>query len=202
MNTPREQLDGLRRGARAHAGRRVASSWSQAPSEARDARPERIPPSSALRWASAREYSLRSAARAGHRAATSWSMCERRSAGGPFDQLQAIRQEHAHQRPEAELEDPLDAGAVGAHPLRRLGGAGAPRRSRRPARGARRRRAAARSRASPGRRSAPARARCASAGSVPCSRSRCASSRLLLPAPLGPWTTLRPSRRGCASARG
>ena len=44
--------------------------------------------------------------------------------GRAFDQLQAIGQEHAHERPEGDVQDALHAGAVGAHALRRLGRAG------------------------------------------------------------------------------
>ena len=54
------------------------------PASPREARPERIRPSSALRCASTREYSRRSPARSGQSAATTWSRWARRSAGGPL----------------------------------------------------------------------------------------------------------------------
>ena len=74
-------------------------------------------PSSALRWARAREYSPRSAARAGQRAATSWSMCERRSAGGPLTSSRRSGRNTLTSGRKARSRTPLDGGAVGAHAL-------------------------------------------------------------------------------------
>ena len=62
----------------------TASSRSHVDSVASDARPERMRPSSALRWASTREYCRRVSARNGQIAATTWSRCALRTAGGPL----------------------------------------------------------------------------------------------------------------------
>ena len=81
-------------------------------------------PSSALRWASTREYSRRSLARSGQIAATTWSRCARRTAGGTLQELQAVRLEDAQERPELDVQQALDGRAVGGHALGRAGAVG------------------------------------------------------------------------------
>ena len=59
----------------------------------------------------------RVAARAGHIAATTWSRCARRSAGGALHELEAVGQEDGDERA-GWTSDALDRRAVDLHPLR------------------------------------------------------------------------------------
>ena len=182
---------------------RLASSRSHVESVACEARAERMRPSSALRWASTREYSP-----AGVRARRPDGgdhLVEVGSAEGrrPLHELETIGQEDAHERPDVDVEQALDGGSVGGHPLDRHDGMPArPRRSEAHAQLVRRarRRGVARRRAPPGRRSARARDRCAVRGERAVQPKYSASSRFDLPAPFGPWTTVRPSPRRASRA--
>ena len=113
-----------------------------------------------------------------------------------LDQLEPVGQEDAHQRPGVDVEQALDGRAVGAHPLG-LPGLEADRElvRRRP----RRRRARP-----PAWRPAPKRTTSRSFAvrhERPVQPKYSASSRLVLPAPLGPDTTVRPSPSATSRCR-
>ena len=67
----------------------------------------------------AREQSRRVATRGGQRAATSWSRVRAAERGRALDKFQALRREHAHQRPLLHVCETLNRGAIDGHVLRR-----------------------------------------------------------------------------------
>ncbi len=117
----------------------------------------------------------------GHSAATTWSRCARRSDGRAEHELEPVGQEDRDERSRRDVGQALDRRAVDG------AGASPPRAGSRPrSRGRRARPPCAARAGTPRRRSGRPRARSPSGTSDPCRRSRCASSRFVLPAPLRP----------------
>ena len=117
--------------------------------------------------------------------------------GGPLNSSSRSGRNTLTSGLQLDVEQALDGGAVGGHPLDRLAAAG----DRAEADGSARARSLAVEQPDDDarrlrRRSAPARARCGSAASGRCSRSTAPRAGCDLPAPLGPWTTRQARRRG------
>ena len=128
-------------------------------------------------------------------AVTTWSRCARRSAGGALDELEAVGQEDGDERAGRRVEQPLD------RRRRRPSGASARRAgSRRSGRGR-----PSSSRRSTSTRVAPAPNRTTSRSFVvrqerPVQPKYSASRRFVLPAPLGPCTTVSRSPSATSAA--